>query len=209
MIVDRACLAVLPPEVPIESAALAEPIAVVVRAANNVGLTGATESDGPVLVIGAGSIGLAMTAVLRHRGYEVDVMARHDAQRAAAERLGAGFTPIAEYSVVVDAAGTHAAIDEAVARLAPGATLAVVSTWWDPVQFGFGLLSKEATVVPATIYGMRNGRREFDDAVDVLAANPVIADVLVTHRFGLDDAPEAFATAGNRAAGAIKVIIQP
>ena len=109
----------------------------------------------------------------------------------------------------VDAAGTQAAIDEAVARLAPGATLAVVSTWWDPVQFGFGLLSKEATVVPATIYGMRNGRREFDDAVDVLAANPVIADVLVTHRFGLDDAPEAFATAGNRAAGAIKVIIQP
>jgi threonine dehydrogenase-like Zn-dependent dehydrogenase len=209
VIVDRACLSVLPPEVPIESAALAEPIAVVVRAANNVGLTGATDDDGPVLVIGAGSIGLAMTAVLRHRGYEVDVMARHDAQRAAAERLGAGFTPIAEYSVVVDAAGTQAAIDEAVARLAPGATLAVVSTWWDPVQFGFGLLSKEATVVPATIYGLRNGRREFDDAVDVLAANPVIADVLVTHRFGLDDAPEAFATAGNRAAGAIKVIIQP
>ena len=148
VIVDRACLAVLPPEVPIENAALTEPLAVVVRAANNAGLTGAGDGDGPVLVIGAGSIGLAMTAVLRHRGYEVDVMARHDSQRAAAERLGAGFTPIAEYSVVVDAAGTQAAVDEAVARLAPGATLAVVSTWWDPVQLGFGLLSKEATVVP-------------------------------------------------------------
>ncbi len=209
VIVDRACLAVLPPEVPLENAALTEPLAVVVRAANNVGLTGVRDGDGPVLVIGAGSIGLAMTAVLRHRGYEVDVMARHDSQRAAAERLGAGLTPIAEYSVIVDAAGTQGAIDEAVARLAPGATLAVVSTWWDPVQLGFGLLSKEATVVPATIYGLRDGRREFDDALDVLAANPMIADVLVTHRFGLDDAPEAFATAADRAAGAIKVIIQP
>jgi threonine dehydrogenase-like Zn-dependent dehydrogenase len=209
VIVDRACLALLPPEVPIEHAALAEPIAVVVRAANNAGLIAATGDDGPVLVVGAGSIGLAITALLRHRGYDVHVMARHDAQRAAAERLGAGLTPIAEYDVVVDAAGTQAAVDEAVARLAPGATLAVVSTWWDPVQLGFGFLAKEARVVPATIYGIRDGRREFDDAVDVLAADPGIADVLVTHRFGLDEAPEAFATAADRAAGAIKVIIQP
>jgi threonine dehydrogenase-like Zn-dependent dehydrogenase len=209
VIVDRACLAFLPPEIPIEIAALAEPLAVTVRAANNAGLTGAGDGDGSVLVIGAGSIGLAMTAVLTHRGYHVDVLARHDAQRAAAESLGAGATPIDEYSVVVDAAGTQGAIDEAVTRLAPGGTLSVVSTWWDPVQLGFNLLSKEITVVPATIYGLRNGRREFDDAVDVLAANPGIAEVLVTHRFGLDDAPEAFATAGNRAAGAIKVIIEP
>jgi threonine dehydrogenase-like Zn-dependent dehydrogenase len=209
VIVDRACLAVLPPEVAVENAALTEPLAVNVRAANNAGLTGAREGDGPVLVIGAGSIGLAMTAVLRHRGYHVDVLARHDAQRAAAELLGAGLTPIDEYAVVVDAAGTQGAVDEAVNRLAPGGTLAVVATYWDPVQIGFSLLAKEITVVPATIYGLRNGRREFDDAVDVLAANPMIAEVLVTHRFGLDDAAEAFHTAGNRAAGAIKVIIQP
>ena len=85
----------------------------------------------------------------------------------------------------------------------------MVATYWDPVQIGFGLLSKEATIVPSSIYGLHDGRREFDDAVDVLAANPMIADVLVTHRFGLDDAAEAFATAGDRAAGAIKVIVEP
>jgi 2-desacetyl-2-hydroxyethyl bacteriochlorophyllide A dehydrogenase len=209
VIVDRACLAVLPPEVAIENAALTEPLAVTVRAANNAGLTGAREGDGPVLVIGGGSIGLAMTAVLRHRGYQVDVAARHDAQRAAAEWLGAGLTTADEYAVVVDAAGTQGAVDEAVLRLAPGGTLAVVATYWDPVEIGFSLLSKEARIVPSSIYGHHNGRREFEDAVDILAANPVIAEVLVTHRYGLDEAAEAFRTAGNRADGAIKVIVQP
>lgn len=209
VIVDRACLAVLPPEVAIEDAALTEPLAVTVRGANNAGLTGAREGDGPVLVIGGGSIGLAMTAVLRHRGYCVDVVARHDAQRAAAERLGAGLTPIDEYTVVVDAAGTQGAVDEAITRLAPGGTLAVVATYWDPIEIGFSLLGKEAKIVPSSIYGLRNGRREFEDAVDVLAANPLIAEVLVTHRFGLDDAAEAFRAAADRAAGAIKVIVQP
>jgi threonine dehydrogenase-like Zn-dependent dehydrogenase len=209
VIVDRACLAVLPDQVAIEDAALTEPIAVAVRAANNAGLPGAQAGDGPVLVIGGGSIGLAVSAVLRHRGYDVDVMARHDAQRAAAERLGAGLTPIDEYAVAFDAAGTQGAVDEAINRLAPGGTLAVVATYWEPVQVGFTLLSKEVTVVPSSIYGLHDGRREFDVAVDVLAANPTIADVLVSHRFGLDDAPEAFATAADRAAGAIKVILEP
>ena len=43
----------------------------------------------------------------------------------------------------------------------------------------------------------------------MLAATPDLADALVTHRFGLDDAAEAFRVAGDRAAGAIKVQLAP
>jgi len=43
----------------------------------------------------------------------------------------------------------------------------------------------------------------------VLAAVPELPGALVTHRFGLDDAPEAFRVAGDRAAGAIKVQLEP
>ena len=39
---------------------------------------------------------------------------------------------------------------------------------------------------------------------------PEVADALITHRYPLDDAVEAFAVASDRASsGAIKVVLQP
>ena len=110
---------------------------------------------------------------------------------------------------MVDAAGTQSSLDDAVARVRPGGTIVVAATYWDPVSFGSGLLSKEARVIPATMYGHDHGVREFATAAALLAARPEIADTLVTHRYGLDDAAEAFRTAGDRASGAIKVVLAP
>jgi threonine dehydrogenase-like Zn-dependent dehydrogenase len=209
VVVDRSCLVPLPDGVPPEHAALVEPLAVCVHSANNAGLVDGRTADGPVLVIGAGSIGLAMVAVLRHRGFAVDLEARHPRQHEGGERLGARFSVADEYPVVVDAAGTQSSLDEAITHLRPGGTLAVVSTYWDPVNIDVGLLMKEARLVPATIYGHFRGEREFDQAAAVLAGNPEIVDVLVSHRFALDDVAEAFRTAQDRAAGAVKVVLEP
>ena len=41
----------------------------------------------------------------------------------------------------------------------------------------------------------------------MLAADPGVDAALVTHRFPLEDAPQAFTAAADRAAGAIKVVI--
>jgi threonine dehydrogenase-like Zn-dependent dehydrogenase len=46
---------------------------------------------------------------------------------------------------------------------------------------------------------------DFATAIDILSASPQIEDILVTHRFSLDDARRAFNVATDRASGALKV----
>jgi threonine dehydrogenase-like Zn-dependent dehydrogenase len=48
-----------------------------------------------------------------------------------------------------------------------------------------------------------------DLAAAMLAGQPDIARALITHRFPLEDAAEAFRVAGDKAAGAIRVVIEP
>lgn len=43
----------------------------------------------------------------------------------------------------------------------------------------------------------------------MLAAQPEILDTIITHRFPLEDAPEAFRVAADRASGAIRVVLEP
>lgn len=209
VIVDRRDVVPLPGAVDTSVGALVEPTAVALHAAHLAGLHGAAPPD-RVLVVGGGSIGLAFVAAARHHGAEVDLAARHPAQREAGERLGAG--PPREhhlYAVVVDCAGTQSSLDEALARVRPAGTIVVPGTWFEPVRVGTGVLMKEARIVPSYVYGHHLGIREFEEAVDVLAAHPELANAMVTHRFGLDDAPEAFRVAADRAAGAIKVVLEP
>ena len=123
-------------------------------------------------------------------------MARDDHQHAAGERLGARRSLADEYDVVVDAAGSQGSLDEAVTRVRPGGTIVVAATYWDPVSFGSDLLLKEARVLPSSTYGHDHGVREFELAAIVLADQPDLADVLISHRFPLDDAAEAFRCVG-------------
>ena len=47
------------------------------------------------------------------------------------------------------------------------------------------------------------------DASLMLADDPEIARTLITHRFPIEDAVEAFRVASDKAAGAIRVVIEP
>jgi threonine dehydrogenase-like Zn-dependent dehydrogenase len=43
----------------------------------------------------------------------------------------------------------------------------------------------------------------------MLAADPEIVDTVISHRFPLEDAPEAFRVAADRSTQAIRVVLDP
>ncbi len=205
ILVAPRCLAPLPNAVDPTDGSLIEPLAVAVHGLNRAGASPGER----VLVVGGGSIGLTALAVARHRGIAADLAARHHHQLTAGEALGAGTAPGDDYDVVIDAAGNQSSIQEAIRRLRPGGRILLLGSWWSPVQLGTELAIKEITLIPSSVYGHNHGSREFTEAVDVLAARPDIATTLITHRFALDEAAQAFRVAGDRAAGAIKVVLHP
>lgn len=206
LLVPERCLVPLAPGVDVADACLVEPLAVAVHGMRRARLRG----DQRVAVVGGGTIGLCAVAAARAAGAETALVARHDAQREAGARLGAGPAGDGGYDLVVDAAGTRPALETALALCRPGARLLLLATYWSGFELpGFALCMKEIDVVPASMYGRAGPGRDVDVAAALLAQQRGIAAALITHRFPLEAAPEAFRMAADRGAGAIKVVLEP
>jgi threonine dehydrogenase-like Zn-dependent dehydrogenase len=68
---------------------------------------------------------------------------------------------------------------------------------------------KEVALKPSLGYCGHQGRREFADTADLLAARPELAEMLITHRFPIEDAAEAFQVAQDRSRGVFRVVVEP
>jgi threonine dehydrogenase-like Zn-dependent dehydrogenase len=205
-IVPESALIALPSGVTLGDACLIEPIAVAVHGVRR----GAVRGGQRVGIIGGGTIGQTALVAAQAAGARADLAARHDRQREAAARLGAGELTDG-YDVVIEAAGTTTALADAIDRCQPGGTVVLLGTYWEPgSEFPGQMLSmKEITLVPSSMYGRVGPSRDIEVAASLLAARPEIGAALITHRFPLDAAGEAFAVAQDRAAGAIKVVLEP
>jgi threonine dehydrogenase-like Zn-dependent dehydrogenase len=205
LLVPARCLVPLPAGVSALDACLVEPLAVCLHGLRKVGLRGGQR----VAVVGAGSIGLLAVAAARATGAEVGLVARHDAQAAAGERLGAAPAD-GEYDVVVECAGTESALQTCCELAKPGAALLLLSSYWEGLSLpGFIVMLKELRVQPSSMYGRHAAGRDVDGAAALLAATPALPRTVITHRLPLDAAAEAFRIARDRQAGAIKVVLEP
>ena len=203
--VPERALVPLPRAVRVQDACLIEPLAVAVHGLRRIGL----EAGARVAVVGGGAIGLCAVAAARASDCPVDLVARHDAQLAAGERLGAG-SPAGDYDVVIDCAGTESSARRAAELARPGGTLLLLGSYWEGMMLPADLVPiKELTLVPASMYAKRGGSRDIDVAAALLGARPAIAEALITHRLPLEAAAEAFETAADRRSGAIKVVLEP
>src|SRR6185295_8910510 len=54
-------------------------------------------------------------------------------------------------------------------------------------------------------YGAIDGRHDFEVAIEMIADGRAPVERLVSHRFGIDEAPAAFRTAADKSTGSIKV----
>lgn len=207
VIAPASAIALLPAGVAATDGCLVEPLAVAVHGIRR----GRVRPTDRVAVIGGGTIGQMASVVAQAAGCAVDLSARHDRQRDAATRLGAGELSGNGYDVVVEAAGTSSALAEAVDRCRPGGTVILLGSYWDGnVEMpGMGVGMKEITLVPAVMYGRSGPSRDVDVAATILAQRPDLPGIVITHRFPLDAAREAFDVAADRSAGAIKVVLEP
>ncbi|MCU1387205.1 MAG: Alcohol dehydrogenase GroES domain protein [Ilumatobacteraceae bacterium] len=197
----------LPAGLDVRDASIVEPASVSWHALR----LGNTGPETRVAVVGAGALGLLAVAGAHRMGStDVALVARHPHQWEAGERLGAHAGTSGLYDVVIEAAGTTESLAASVDLVAPGGTIVVLGVHMGTVELNWSpLFHREARVVPSMGYCSYTGGREMEHAAQMLADVPEIARTLITHRFPIDDAAEAFRVAGDRTASAIRVVIEP
>ena len=131
-------------------------------------------------------------------------------EKRAGEVLGAKLEGAANCDVVIDCAGTDQSMLKAVNLCKPGGTILLLASYWGGLNLPAGeIMTKEIRILSSMAQARQGLVRDVDIAAAALAKNPNIAKVLITHRMPIDAAVEAFSIAGNRAAGAIKVTLNP
>ncbi|NLA30157.1 MAG: L-idonate 5-dehydrogenase [Propionibacterium sp.] len=196
MLVGRDMLRALPAEVSVEAAALAEPLGVVLHGINMAG----DVSGCDVLVSGSGPIGLLAGFAAKQRGAaKVTFSDVLDGPLARAKQIGADEVinvakdalPANTYDVILECSAAAPAVNGCMKAVKPRGRISQIGMFpGTPVAVELAALSqKELTWV-----GSFRFDTEVDEAIEMIAAAPAVADV-VTHVIGVDDAEKAFAVA--------------
>jgi 2-desacetyl-2-hydroxyethyl bacteriochlorophyllide A dehydrogenase len=208
VVVDERMLFSLPDSVDDRAGTLVEPLAVAIRA---VDLAGPDPGE-PVLVLGAGPIGLLIALVLRHRGVRRAVVcSRNPARAARAAALGletvsmddvTGISP----ACVFECAGTPAAAQLAVQTLRPLGRLLLVGLALEPLD----LAAPPIVIKELEIRGVIAYRRgQFQAAIDLLAAGAIPVDELISEVVPLAQAEAAFQALTTRGNDKVKILLAP
>jgi alcohol dehydrogenase len=193
-------LHVVPASISDEQAVFIEPVSAACEILDQVRVL----AGSPVAVLGDGKLGLLVAQVLRSRGARVHVYGRHREKLHLVE--GDGITseligktiPERLWPMVVDATGSAEGLRTAIALCQPRGTVVMKSTVHGLVKID----TAPAIVNEITLVGSRCGR--FEPAIRLLASRRLKVDRLISERFPLSRAAEAFRMAAKK--GVLKVM---
>lgn len=205
----------LPEEFSWDQGVLVEPVAVGVHAVRRIAkIAGST-----VLVLGAGTIGLAIIAVLKSYGVaKIIVSDLNENRLRLAERLGAdqvinpskvnleGF--VRENDEIIDVTfecvGVKSTINDAIILTRKGGDVVIVGVYEDDVVVKMGLVQdKEINLIGTLMYD----GEDYREAIRLVGNQPIVTE-LITHRFPLQKVSDAFEYATSHPEDTIKVIIE-
>ena len=206
----------LPDGMPLDVAALAEPLAVSINALNVAGV----QSGDRILVLGPGPIGMGIAVVAAARGAQVLLAGYDDGARLALARdLGVtACVDLAEADldsaiathfgdapdIVLEATGRPASVLEGLRLVRSEGVLAVVGIHAEPLALDLNLLVRGKK----QMRGCHDSTpAAFAEAIARLAETPALYAKMITHRLPLDRAEDGFALARNGTA--LKVMLFP
>ena len=186
-------------------AACAEPLAVCLHAVSQAG-----DLDGKfVLVTGAGPIGTLVTAAARHAGAaSVVVTDLADAALQRASSMGATETinvrdhpeqlavfekDKGQFDVVFECSAAEPALRSAIAAVRPRGLIIQVGVTGDITLPLNAIVGKELKLI-----GSQRFDTEFALALKLIAARRIDVRPIISHRFPIDEAVQAFEQAGDR-----------
>jgi 2-desacetyl-2-hydroxyethyl bacteriochlorophyllide A dehydrogenase len=208
----------MPESMPAEVGAMVEPLAVAYRAVSKAAgrLEGST-----VLVVGAGTIGLLVLAMVKlHRPLKVVVSDLSDRRLELARRLGAdvavnpsrepvkqaiaGLTDGRGADVSFEAVGAGPTVEQAILSLRPRGTSVWVGNSQRIVPLDMqAAVTKEISVLGSYIYT----HAEFGEALDLLARKAVDVAPIISRTAALEQGPELFAALADPATELVKVVL--
>jgi L-iditol 2-dehydrogenase len=199
-----------------ELAALVEPLAVTIHGLHLVGLTFGER----VVVLGSGSIGVLATLAARALGAaEVIATYRYEHQAQAVLAAGASRAVPADEAaglandkpdVVVETVGGHAeTLNQAVGMARRGGRVSVLGLFTRPAQVNaLAFMLNEVRAAGGFAYCRPGRQSDFEVALRIIEADPERARGLISHRFPLREADEAFRTAADKSTASVKVQVQ-
>ncbi|MFA7119548.1 MAG: alcohol dehydrogenase catalytic domain-containing protein [Sphaerochaetaceae bacterium] len=215
VVVDERNLHLLPPDVSFTTGALIEPLAVAIHAVRKADIQMAKS----VVVIGAGPIGLLITAICKEKGASSLVVVDHNQYRLDfAKNFGADHTinsrtENAREQILMltngegfdrsfECVGCQETLENSIEWLRPGGISTVVGIFEDqrvsvPITH---LVSREIKVQGTQGYC-------WDFPVALQICNKIKIERLVTHKFAMENLDQAFQTVLERNKCAVKVVL--
>ena len=177
--------------------------------------------DDTALVVGHGPAGLVACQILRALGARKVILCGRSLARleragalGVADRIvssGDGFLDVVKaetdglgVDIAFECSGTPSGVESAIAAAKPGGRVVVYGVQAGPLD-GFDL--NQILLKDLVVYGTLSDRRGWEEVIDLVSRGELALGPLITHRFPLHRAQEAYQLVRSRAEGVIKAVL--